>query len=130
MAQLRRAKSRFDEKGAKILLVGMGNVEQTETFRRTFAPEFSMVCDPDRRLYRAYQLKQTGLFQLASPSLFAKGVKAIVSGHGMGSPQGDVFQLPGVFIIDTNGRVRFSHHSRDPADHPKPEELLSALETL
>ena len=127
---MRRAKKKFDEKGAKILLVGMGNVEQTQTFRKTYAPEFSMVCDPDRRLYRAYRLKRTGLFQLASPSLFVKGMKAIVSGHGMGSPQGDVFQLPGVFIIDTNGHVRFSHHSRDPADHPNPEELLAALENL
>lgn len=128
--QLRHAKSRFDEKGAQILLVGMGNVEQTNTFRKTFAPEFPMVCDPDRSLYQAYQLKQAGLFQLASPSLFVKGMKAIASGHGMGSPQGDVFQLPGVFIIDTKGRVRFSHHSRDPSDHPKPEELLSALAML
>ena len=127
---MRRAKSSFENKKAKILLVGMGNVEQTETFRRTFAPEFSMVCDPDRRLYRAYQLKQTGLFQLASPSLFAKAMKAISSGHRMGTPQGDVFQLPGVFIIDTEGCIRFSHHSRDPADHPKPEELLFALERI
>jgi len=124
---LRRTKSQFDEKGAQILLVGMGNREQAETFRKTFAPEFSIICDPERRLYQAYELKRAGLLQLASPSLWVKGMKALGSGHGMGSPQGDVFQLPGVFIIDTEGRVRFSHHSRDPADHPTPEELLSAL---
>ena len=130
MAQLRHTKPRFDEKGVQILLVGMGSTAQSETFRKTFAPEFSMVCDPDRRLYRAYQLKKTGFLQLVSPSLFAKAMKALGSGHKMGSPQGDVFQLPGVFIIDTKGRVRFSRHSRDPSDHPKPEELLSALDRI
>jgi peroxiredoxin len=130
VAQLRHTKSRFDEKGMLILLVGMGTIEQTETFRKTFAPEFSMVCDPEARLYRTYQLKRAGLFQLASPLLFAKAMKAFSSGHRMGTPQGDVFQLPGVFIIDTEGWIRYSHHSRDPADHPEPEELLLALERV
>ena len=129
MAQLRHTKSKFDEKGVQILLVGMGTMEQAETFRKTFAPEFSMVCDPEARLYRAYQLKRTGLLQMASPLLFAKAMKAFSSGHRMGAPQGDVFQLAGVFIIDTGGWIRYSHHSRDPADHPEPEELLFALES-
>ena len=130
MTQLRHTKSRFDEKRVQILLVGMGTREQTETFRKIFAPEFLLVCDPEARLYRAYQLKRTGLFQLASPLLFAKAMKALSSGHRMGTPQGDVFQLPGVFIIDTEGCIRYSHHSRDPADHPKPEKLLFALEKI
>ena len=127
---MRQTKKEFDQKGARILLVGMGNREQAETFRKTFAPEFSIVSDSERRLYQAYELKRTGLFQLASPSLLVKGIKALGLGHGMGSPQGDVLQLPGVFIIDTEGRIRFSHHSRDPADHPNPEDLLSALDMI
>lgn len=127
MAQLRHTKSRFDKIGAQIILVGMGNREQTETFRKTFAPELSIVCDPERRLYQAYELKRAGLFQMAAPSMLVKGMKALGSGLGMGLPQGDVLQLPGVFIIDTEGRVRFSYHAVNPADHPTPERLLSAL---
>jgi hypothetical protein len=38
-----------------------------------------------------------------------------------------VRQLPGVFIIDTAGRIRFSHHAAGPADHPQPGILLEAL---
>ena len=127
---MRQAKKKFDKKGARILLVGMGDREQAETFRKTFAPEFSIVSDPERRLYQAYELKRTGLFQLASPSLLVKGIKVLSSGHGMGSPQGDVWQLPGVFIINTKGYIRFSHHSRDPADHPNSEVLLAALDRI
>jgi len=127
VAQLRQTKSRFDEYGAQVLIVGSGNRKQAETFRRAYAPEFVVVGDSKRRLYQAYQLKRTSLFQMASPSLFLKGVKTVVRGHGLGSPQGDVFQLPGVFIIDTKGMVRYSHYGRDPADRPDPEALLSAL---
>jgi alkyl hydroperoxide reductase subunit AhpC len=130
VAQLRQAKSRFDNIGAQIILVGMGDREQTEIFRRTFAPEFSIVCDPERRLYQAFGLKRAGLFQMASPSMFVKGMKALGSGVGMGLPQGDVLQLSGVFIIDTQGTVRFTYHAANPADHPTPEELLSALSRI
>jgi len=130
VAQLRQAKSRFDNIGAQIILVGMGDREQTEIFRRTFAPEFSIVCDPERRLYQAFGLKRAGLFQMASPSMFVKGMKALGSGVGMGLPQGDVLQLSGVFIIDTQGSVHFSYHAVNPADHPTPEELLSALSRI
>ena len=130
MAQLRQTKSRFDKIGAQIVLVGMGDREQTETFRGSFAPEFTIVCDPERRLYKAYGLKRAGLFQLASPSMFIKGMKAFGSGVGMGLPKGDVLQLSGVYIVDTQGRVRFSYHAADPADHPTPQELLSVLSKI
>jgi hypothetical protein len=33
-------------------------------------------------------------------------------------------------FIETEGRVRFSHNSCNPSDHPNPEELLSALEMI
>ena len=51
----------------------------------------------------------------------------MVKGHGIGIPQGDVRQLPGVFIIDTDECIRFSHHASGPADHPQVETLLEAL---
>jgi hypothetical protein len=51
----------------------------------------------------------------------------MANGHGIGVPQGDVRQLPGVFIIATDGRILYSHHASGPADHPSPETLLAAL---
>jgi peroxiredoxin len=127
VAQLRQIKSRFDKYGAKILLVGSGDLQQAEIFRQTYATEFDVASDNQRLLYQAYRLKRTSLFQMASPSLFLKGLRTIGRGHGLGSAQGDVFQLPGVFIIDTKGMVRYSYHGRDPADRPKPKALLSVL---
>jgi hypothetical protein len=56
-----------------------------------------------------------------------KGLSAMARGHAIGIPKGDVRQLPGVFIIDSGGRVRFSHFAQDPADHPDPEALLAFL---
>lgn len=124
---MRQNKNRFDENGARILLVGSGNLKQAQTFARMYAPGFTVVSDNEGHLYRAYQLKRTSLFKMVSPSLFLKGLKTIGQGHGIGSLQGDVFQLPGVFIIDTKGMVQYSYYGRDPSDRPEPEALLSVL---
>jgi peroxiredoxin len=127
LAQLRQVKNEFDEKGAQILLVGIGSEKETETYRKTYAPEFPMVYDPERRLHQAFQLKQTSLLKMTSASLLLKSINVIGKGYGLGLPRGNIYQLPGVFIIDTMGVIRYSYFSRDPADRPNPEELLFEL---
>ena len=130
MAQLRQKESQFEAKKVTVILVGLGPPEEAEAFRKEFDLSFPMVCDPDRRLYTAYELKRIGLLRFASPSLLFKGVKALSQGHAMGIPRGDIFQLPGVFIIDQTGRIRFSYYGSDPADHPSPEKILIAVSKI
>ena len=127
MAQLRREKDAFDSLGAAVVLVGLGNVEQTAAFKERFDVPFPMIADPDKRLFEAFRLKQATAGSLLSPNMVFRGVTAMAKGHGIGVPQGDVRQLPGVFIIDADGRILFSHHAAGPADHPRPETLLAAL---
>jgi hypothetical protein len=81
-------------------------------------------------MYAANGLMKMGFLGFASPSLLVKGVKALGQGHSMGIPTGDLYQLPGVFIIDTTGRIRFSHYARDPADHPLADNILLTLSKI
>jgi peroxiredoxin len=127
VAQLRREKEAFDRLGAAVVLVGLGSVEQTAAFKERFDVPFPMIADPDKRLFEAFRLKQASAGALLSAKMVFRGVTAMAKGHGIGVPQGDVRQLPGVFIIDTAGRILFSHHAAGPSDHPRPETLLEAL---
>ena len=112
------------------MLVGLGAPQEAEAFRKEFDLSFPIVCDPERHLYAAYGLKKMSLWGFASPALLVKGVKALGQGHSMGLPKGDIYQLSGVFIIDTSGRIRFSYYARDPADHPSPDTILAAVTNL
>ena len=127
MAQLRQKEDRFQRLGARVVLVGLGTPQETATFKDQFQVPFAMIADPHKRLFRAFNLKQASLGGLLSLGTAAKGLSAMARGHGVGIPKGDVRQLPGVFIIDSGGRIRFSHFARDPADHPDPEALLAFL---
>lgn len=124
---MRRAKQRFDQAGARVVLVAMGTPAESTAFAREFSVPFEMVCDPGRRLYQAFDLEQMAPVGFFSPSVVLKGVMAMAKGHGMGLPTGDVRQLPGVFIIDPKGTIVYSHYAADPADHPAPDVILAAL---
>ena len=88
-----------------------------------------MIADPQKQLFAAFDLKRASTTELLSFGMAVKGLAALAKGHTIGVPKGDVRQLPGVFIIDTDGRIRYSHHAAGPADHPAPDVLLDVLST-
>jgi peroxiredoxin len=108
----------------------MGTPEECEQFRRSQQVPFPMISDPDRRLYQAFQLRRMSVLGVLSPGVAVKGLSAVARGHGLGRPIGDVRQLPGVFIVGTDGRVLWGHNPEDPAGHPSPAVILQALENL
>ena len=124
---MRRAKEQFDQAGAQVVIVGLGTPEQSEEFKNKFQVPFPIISDPEKILYGAFGLKQMSPLGFLSPSLFAKSLSTMAKGHVMGIPAGDVRQLPGVFVINTDGRIEFSHYARDPADHPDPDTILEIL---
>jgi hypothetical protein len=130
VAQLRQHKGRFDAAGARILLVGMGTLEQTADFIKQLEIPFPMACDPQRIVYKAFALKRISPLGFLSPALAVKGLAVMSRGHGMGVPQGDIRQLAGLFIIDTRGVIVFRYESRDPSDHPEPSVIIDFLESF
>jgi len=124
---LRRNKNSFAKAGARVVLVGMGTPSESAEFAEKFKVPFPIVADPQKKLYRRFELKQMSTLGFFSPSLAFKGVAAIVGGHSIGMPQGDVRQLPGVFIINTTGEIVYSHFSSNPADHPDAKTIIAAL---
>ena len=124
---MRRNKKNIEKAGAQVVLVGMGTPSESAEFAAKFNVPFPIVADPGKKLYRKFELKQMSTLGFFSPSVALKGVAAIVGGNGIGRPQGDVRQLPGVFIINTAGQIVFSHFSGDPADHPDLKTILAAF---
>lgn len=125
---MRREKTRFDDAGLQVLLVGMGTPPETAAFAEKFDVPFPVVADSKRELYRSFAIGRMQPWGFLSPLVALKGVSAMAQGHLMGLPQGDVRQLPGVFVIDSSGSVIYRHYARDPSDHPSIESILGALQ--
>jgi len=130
VAQLRQKLPPFEQAGGRLVLVGMGTPEEAAAFTRNLEIPVPMISDPERRLYRDFSLKTASIPELFLPSVAFKAITAMAQGHTVGLPVGDIRQLPGVFIIDTGGRIVFSHVGKDAADHPDAETLLAALDAI
>jgi peroxiredoxin len=123
---LRNRKADFDRVGAQVVLVGMGTPVECSAFLKKFAIPFPMIADPHQALYRQFHLRRMSPLGVLSPAVAIKGMAAMARGSGIGKPVGDILQLPGVFIIDSSGRIVFSHQPAGPADHADPDAILKA----
>jgi peroxiredoxin len=123
--QLHNRRDQFKDSGFKIVLVGLGTAEEAENFRMKFSLSFPLICDPKKELYGQYGLGSGGITSYASPVFLLKGMRTISRGYLPGIPRGDVMQMPGVFLIDTIGFIRYSYFSKDASDHPPIDTLLA-----
>ena len=63
-------------------------------------PDVTAISDPDRKLYAGMGLKRASVGELMRPRTFLESFRALLKGHGVGSPRGgDVRQMPGAFLF-------------------------------
>jgi len=119
LSDLARSRFAIESTGARIVLVNMGDSKALEKqLRRYGLAGMDLISDPGRKLYKALGLRRGSLWQLFGPKavwrFFCGGVFA---GHGMGWISADLFQMPGLFLLDRARIVRSFRH-RCAADRP------------
>ena len=113
--------------GVRVAAITLGTPEQTAPFCAERAPGIECLCDPQAVAYRAFGLARANLFQMLGPAVWGKGLQVIRQGHTQGRTVGDPRQMPGTFMVDTQGRIVFAHYSAHVGDYPAEEALLRAV---
>lgn len=127
LADLARQRAEIEARGARLALVHMGADAKTaaDHFARFGLGDVSHFGDPDRALYRAFDLKRGTLGQLFGPRVWLRGFHAgVIDRHLVGKLVGDGFQMPGAFLL-RDGRVVRSFRHADAADRPDYRALAS-----
>lgn len=134
LARLAKLNPKIEAAGAQIVVVTMGRPEETEQFCAERAPGVICYSDPDVRAYGLYGLTRGNAAQLFGPAVWLKGAQVSTDGSfdglPLGKPVGDPFQMPGVFVVDTAGRVVYAYYSKHAGDYPEDEALLGAVQGL
>ena len=121
----------FEEAGARVALIGLGSAEQAALFCERREIPFDCLVQPDRSAHKAFGLRRGTWNQTVGPAVWVPWLKDQVTGKPQGAfGQGDVAQLPGTFVVDTEGRVRYAFRSRRSSEIPTNEEVLEALERV
>ena len=129
VVDVRDAYQRFLDAGGDVAVITMGSVEQTADFRKRNRLPFVCLADAERIAYQAYGVPRASVLQVAGPAVWAGGLKATLRA-GFAKPVGDVLQLHGSFIVDTQGVLRFIHLPKHSADQPTNGQLIAQLQKL
>ena len=116
--------------GAQIVLVHMGDDASAAKFFGEYGlGDVARISDPERKLYRAFELRRGSFWQLFGPRVIMRGLMAAIrGGHGVGRVQGDPFQMPGAFLVQ-NGRIVSAFRHAAASDRPEYESIACALPT-
>ena len=121
---------RFTDLGATVVAVGQGTAEQTRAFAHHMELPYLLLGDPARTAYAAYGLVRGTLRQLLGPAVIRVHLQGLVRGVQPGRIIGDPRQLPGAFVIDRAGMVRYAKPGKHAGDQPSTEELLRAVAAI
>ena len=117
---------RIIDRGARIVIIGNGTLEQARHFfseRRLPRSGVDVVTDPRRESYAAAGLER-GLFKTFNPSSANAYGGARSQGHRVTGLYGDLTQLGGLFVIKPPATLVYSHRSRFAGDHPDMTNVL------
>jgi peroxiredoxin len=126
--QLHRARSEFERAGGNLVLIGQATPRDAAKFRRRQGIQLRLLADEERVSYEAAGAKSGGVLDLFHPMVVAKGALTGARERTMQTRTiGDANQLGGTLVIATNGKVTWSHLSKDASDNASPEDILAAV---
>lgn len=110
-----------------VALITMGKPPEAAAFCRAQRLPYTCLSDPARRSYRAFGLRRGTTADVMGPAPMLAGLRAASKGHFVGRPVDDVYQLGGIFLVNTDGRLGYARYSRHAGDQPAAGELRRAV---
>lgn len=122
-------KAEFDRRGVAIAVVSFAEPAKLLHYQQQHEWPFTMLADPRREVYEAFELKRLSWFEIYSLDtlklylkLFRRGMRREDYGKD------DIYQGGGDFLVDSAGMIHFGYRSQDPADRPSAARLLKEID--
>lgn len=91
-------------------------------------PDMAWLSDPERRVYRAFQLSRTSVWRVYNPGTLRMYAGLLRRGRRMRKPVDDTRQLGGDAIFAPNGSLHKVFRPASPDARPSMDELVDAVE--
>ena len=134
-ARLRAELADYRAGGGDVVIVGQGEPARAARYRERQGIDVPILSDPDRSLYQAYGLLQGStaqiLFDAPDPFLrcdFDAGMGLAASRHATDRALvDDPWQLPGEFVVGTDGVIAHAHRYGWCEDYPDPRVHVAVI---
>lgn len=121
-------RERYEKSGSKIVFIGNGDPQFIQAFKEDLEIQNAPIyTDPSLNVFKAAGFRRNFLAALGPASIKA-GLKMFKEGNRQGlysKGQGDLWQLGGVLVIASDGRVKYKFVSQKLGDFPPEKDLTS-----
>jgi len=124
---LREFEPQFQQKGARLAAVGLGDASYAGFFREKTKIDFPLLIDDKREAYKAVGLKHASLLHLLRRDNMQARRRAQAAGHKQHRLGKDPLQLGGSFVFAPGNKDLFVHISETFGDNASPKDMLAAL---
>ena len=126
---MRQRQAEIEARDAVVLVIGFEPSRRVGEYCRRHGVPFRCLVDESRTVYRAYGLDRASWLRTLTPRALAPYIRHAFSARLVrrASDQ-DVQQRGGDFVVGRDGRIRLAHTSDDPADRPRVDAILAALD--
>ena len=91
---------------------------------------FTIVLDPKEEIFKLYGVLPGSIFRYATPGTIKKAMKSKKLGFKHGVNEGKEMQLPAVFIVDKEKKIKYAYYGKNVSDVPENEVLLDIAAKL
>ena len=124
---MREHQPQFNEAGAQLAAIGLGDRRYASIFREETAITFPLLIDEQRLAYRAAELKTGNVLHVLRADNADARSRARAEGHRQHRLGQNPFQLGGSFVFAPGNRDLYTHVSRTFGDNAPMQELLRAV---
>jgi hypothetical protein len=124
---LRVHQPEFQNKGANLAAIGLGDANYALIFREDTGINFPLLVDENREAYRTAGLRSASLLHLLRRDNAIARKRAKADGHRQHKLGVNPFQLGGSFVFAPGDVDRFAHLSETFGDNAAIPDLLEAI---
>ena len=124
---MRENEGAFQQRGAKIVAIGLGDVAYARQFREDSKINFPLLIDEKREAYKVIGLGNANLLHMFRKDNAAARKRAKAAGHRQVKLGKDPFQLGGSFVFAPGDKDLFVHVSETFGDNADPKDILNAI---
>lgn len=124
-------KTQFERYGVKVVVISFAKPDGLFRYQNDHHWPFTVLADPDRIVYKAFDLPRLSWWRVFSPRTLALYARLMREGkRRQDYGREDIQQAGGDFLVDRQGHILYAHRSRDPADRPEAEKLLEEVKKV
>ncbi len=117
----------FDNKGARLAAIGLGDLHYAQAFRTESGINFPLLVDERRLAYRAAGLRTASFVHLFRRDNSIARTRARAAGYRQHRLGRNPFQLGGSFVFGPGNVDLYMHVSQTFGDNAAPADLLAAI---